>query len=47
MKNFESAANLTTVEKVEQLDDDRVLMVRRHDVYNAPFITWEQVIFNR
>ena len=45
--NWEKNTNLTTIEKVEQLDDDRVLMVRRHDIYNAPFITWEQVIFNR
>ena len=38
---------MTTIEKVEQLDDDRVLMVRRHDLFNAPFTTWEQVILNR
>ena len=38
---------MTTIEKVEQLDEDRVLMVRRHDLFNAPFTTWEQVILNR
>ena len=38
---------MTTIEKVEQLDDDRVLVVRRHDLYNAPFTSWEQVILNR
>lgn len=45
--NWESAAKLTTIEKVEQLDDDRIVMYRRHDYYNAPFISFEQVLINR
>lgn len=45
--NWEAPSRLTTIEKVEQLDDDRILMYRRHDIYNAPFTTWEQVVFNR
>ena len=45
--NWEPPSKLTTVEKVEQLDDDRIVMYRRHDVYNAPFTSWEQVIINR
>ena len=39
--NWELPSHLTTVEKVEQLDDDRILMYRRHDIYNAPYTTWE------
>ena len=45
--NWEGPQKLTTIEKVEQLDDDRIVMYRRHDAYNAPFTTWEQVIINR
>lgn len=45
--NWEAPNHLTTVEKVEQLDDDRILMYRRHDTYNAPLTSWEQVIINR
>lgn len=45
--NWEKPSNLTTVEKVEQLDDDRILMYRRHDIYNAPYTSWEQIIINR
>lgn len=39
--DFESPNRLTTIEKVEQLDDDRLVMYRRHDIYNAPFTTFE------
>lgn len=45
--NWEKPARLTTIEKVEQLDDDRVVMYRRHDIFNAPVTTWEQVVINR
>lgn len=45
--NWETAATLTTIEKVEQLDDDRVVLYRRHDRFNAPFISFEQVLINR
>ena len=45
--NWEAPARLTTIEKVEQLDDDRVVMYRRHDRFDAPFTTWEQVVINR
>ena len=39
--DFEASNKLTTIEKVEQLDDDRIVMFRRHDTYNAPFTTFE------
>ena len=39
--NWEAPTHLTTIEKIEQLDDDRILIYRRHDVYNAPYTTWE------
>ena len=45
--NWEQPSRITTIEKVEQLDADRVLMVRRHDVWNAPYTTWEQIVMNR
>ena len=45
--NWEPSTRMTTIEKVEQLDDDRILMVRRHDIWNAPYITWEQIVINR
>ena len=45
--NWENSSNLTTIEKVEQLDDDRILIYRRHDIYDAPSTTWEQIIINR
>ena len=45
--DFESASRLTTIERVEQLDDDRIVMYRRHDIYNAPFTSYEQVFINR
>lgn len=45
--NWEAPSHLTTVEKVEQLDDDRILIYRRHDIYNAPYTTWEQILINR
>ena len=45
--DFESSNKLTTIEKVEQLDDDRIVMFRRHDAFNAPFTTFEQVLINR
>ena len=45
--NWENSSRSTTIEKVEQLDDDRILVVRRHNIYNAPVYTWEQIILNR
>ena len=45
--DFESASRLTTIERVEQLDDDRIVMYRRHDIYNAPYTSYEQVFINR
>ena len=44
---WEMPTRHTVIEKVEQLDADRIIMYRRHDIYNAPFITWEQVLINR
>jgi len=45
--DWEAANRLTTIEKVEQLDDDRIVMYRRHDMFNAPFTTYEQILINR
>ena len=45
--NWEPANRLTTIERVEQLDDDRVVVYRRYDAFNAPFTSWEQIILNR
>jgi len=45
--NWESAQNLTTIDRVEQLDDDRVVIYRRHDRYDAPVISFEQILLNR
>ena len=45
--NWEPASKLTTIERVEQLDDDRVVIYRRFDAYNAPFTSWEQIVMNR
>ena len=44
---WDAPNRLTTIEKVEQLDEDRVVIYKRHDIYNAPFTSWEQVIINR
>ena len=45
--NWEPANRLTTIDKVEQLDDDRVVIYRRYDAFNAPFTSWEQIVLNR
>ena len=45
--NWEQSRYLTTIEKVEQLDEDRVLIYRRYDTFDAMFTSWEQVLINR
>ena len=45
--NWEEPTRLTTIEKVEQLDEDRIVIYRRYDTFNAPFTSWEQVLINR
>jgi len=45
--DWEPANRLTTIEHVEQLDDDRIVLYRRHDHYNAPYTSFEQVFINR
>lgn len=45
--NWEPRTNLTTVSSVRQLDDDRVLIYRRHESVNLYGTTWESVIINR
>lgn len=44
---WEPAARLTTIERVEQLDDDRIVLYRRHDHYLSPFVSFEQILINR
>jgi len=29
------------------LDEDRIVVYRRHDIYNAPYTSYEQVFINR
>ena len=45
--NWEPRTNLTTVSSVKQLDEDRVLIHRRHESVNIFGTTWESVIINR
>ena len=45
--NWEDPTRLTTIEKVEQLDEDRLVIYRRYDTYNAMFSSWEQILINR
>ena len=45
--NWEDPNRLTTIEKVEQLDEDRLVIYRRYDTYNAMFSSWEQILINR
>ena len=45
--NWEPRTNLTTVSSVKQLDEDRVLIYRRHESVNLFGTTWESVIINR
>ena len=44
--NFEKSSHLTTIEKIEQ-EDDKLVIFRRHDAYQSPITTWEQVVINR
>ena len=46
--NYATYRLAVSIEKVEQLDDDRILMVRRHQEYQSGTnYSWEQIIFNR
>lgn len=45
--NWENRSNLTTVDTVQQLDDDRVLIWRRADSCQISGTTWERIVINR
>ena len=45
--NWENRSNLTTVDTVQQLDDDRVLIWRRADSCQIVGTTWERIVINR
>ena len=45
--NWEPRTNFTSVSSVKQLDEDRILIYRRHESVNVFGTTWESVIINR
>ncbi len=45
--NYEPRVLLTSVAKVEQIDDDRFVIYRRQETAYKPDINFEKVIFNR
>lgn len=44
---WQAHRSLTSVTQVEQLDDDRIMMIRRHDSLDKPEFLWEKLIINR
>ena len=45
--NWESRTRFTTVESVQQLDEDRVVFYRRKAISTTPVEHWEQVVIDR
>lgn len=45
--NWEQPTRVTSLAKVEQLDDDRIVLYRRIEKYNQAEAGYEQIIFNR
>ena len=47
MNNWEARTRLTSIENVQQLDDNKIIFYRRRALATSPNQVWEQVVIDR